>query len=49
MALLDFPKSFNIALTVFGFCLFVCLFVFSFGFFETGFHCVALAVLEITL
>jgi hypothetical protein len=32
------------------FCLFVCLFVcFVFVFFETGFLCIALAVLELTL
>jgi hypothetical protein len=31
------------------FCLFVFLFLFLFLFFETGFLCVALAVLELTL
>jgi hypothetical protein len=30
-------------------CLFVCLFCFIIWFFETGFLCVALAVLELTL
>jgi hypothetical protein len=31
------------------FCLFVCLFVWVFLFFETGFLCIGLAVLELTL
>jgi hypothetical protein len=30
-------------------CLFVCLFIYLLWFFETGFLCVALAVLELTL
>jgi hypothetical protein len=44
----------EVKVSFFGF-LFICLFVFGlgfgfgFGFFETGFLCVALAVLELTL